>query len=282
MRRFGGNTISNLMDKLRLEEDIPLEHGLVNKAVETAQQKVEAHNFDLRKHVVEYDDVMNKQRETIYEERRASLGEDTLRGTLMTWLEREIDELVDAYFGVRGGEVDEDAFHTAAARLLPALEAQPVDVETQTRDEIAQTMKQVAEESYEAKEQELGPDVMRQLERAVVLRIIDSHWVRHLTGLDDLRGGIGLRAYGQRDPLVEYKVEAHRMFDELLRAIQHDVAHSIFHVTIAREPQRPRVQAAAMNRGGPSRQPVKAGRKLGRNDPCPCGSGKKYKFCHGR
>src|SRR5262249_27250961 len=145
-----------------------------------------------------------------------------------------------------------------------------------------ETLKEMAEESYDAKEQELGPEVMRQAERAVVLRIIDSLWVRHLTALDDLRNGIGLRAYGQRDPLVEYKVEGARMFDELLRAIQHDVAHTIFHVQLAREQPRPRMQVAAMNRGGSSGQPVKAGRKLGRNDPCPCGSGKKYKFCHGR
>src|SRR5207302_7306517 len=122
----------------------------------------------------------------------------------------------------------------------------------------------------DAKEQELGPEMMRLAERTIVLRIIDSLWVRHLTALDDLRNGIGLRAYGQRDPLVEYKVEAHRMFEELLRALQHDVAHNILHVTIAREQPRSRVQAAAMNRGGPSGQPVKAGRKLGRNDPCPC------------
>ena len=129
----------------------------------------------------------------------------------------------------------------------------------------------------------ITPELMRQAERVVVLRIIDGLWVRHLTSLDDLRQGIGLRAYGQRDPLVEYKVEAANMFDELLRAIQHDVAHTIYHVTLAQQqPARTRAaQRATTNRGGEA-TPVKAGRKIGRNDPCYCGSGKKYKFCHGR
>jgi len=283
MRRFGGTTISNLMDKLGLEEDVPLEHGLVSKSIETAQQKVESHNFDMRKHVVEYDDVMNKQREIVYADRRAILGEDTLRETLMGWVEREIDDLVDAYAGGRGEDSDIEALTEAATRLMPTVLTNPVDVEGLPADEIKEVLKQLAEESYETKEQEFGPEVMRQAERAVVLRIIDTLWVRHLTALDDLRGGIGLRAYGQRDPLVEYKVEAHRMFDELLRAIQHDVAHTIFHVSIAREQPapRPRMQMATVNRGGPA-QPVKAGRKIGRNDPCYCGSGKKYKFCCGR
>jgi len=282
MRRFGGEKISNLMDKLGLEEDVPLEHGLVSKSIETAQQKVEAHNFDLRKHVVEYDDVMNKQREIVYADRRAVLDEEARHQTIMDWVDREIDELVDAFFGGRHDEVDLEGFTEAAARLIPLVATEPIDLD-QKPDEIKETLKQMAEEAYAAKEQQLSPEIMRQAEREVVLRIIDTHWVRHLTDLDDLRNGIGLRAYGQRDPLVEYKVEAHRMFEQLLRAMQHDVAHTIFHVTIAHEPRpRPRLQAAAVNRDGGSAQPVKAGRKLGRNDPCPCGSGKKYKFCHGR
>jgi preprotein translocase subunit SecA len=282
MRRFGGTTIANLMDKLGLEEDVPLEHRLVSKSIETAQQKVEAHNFDMRKHVVEYDDVMNKHREIVYADRRAILDEEALRERVMDWVDKEIEELVSAHFGGRRDEVDDEAFMQDAVRLLPRIAADPIDLD-QSPEEITETLKEMAEEAYAAKEQELGgAEMMRHAERAVVLRIIDSLWVRHLTALDDVRNGIGLRAYGQRDPLVEYKVEGARMFDELLRSIQHDVAHTIFHVTLTREAPRPRMQVAAMNRGGPSGQPVKAGRKLGRNDPCPCGSGKKYKFCHGR
>jgi len=283
MRRFGGGTISNLMDRLGIEEDVPLEHRLVSKSIETAQGKVEAYNFDLRKHVVEYDDVMNRQREVIYADRRAVLGEDTLREMLLEWVEREIDELVTAYFPQHAGEEEIDALLQAFARLIPTVEIRPEDLENRTPVEVTELLKEHAEEAYNAKEQQLSPELMRQAERVVVIRLIDSLWVRHLTALDDLRQGIGLRAYGQRDPLVEYKVEAANMFEELLRAIQHDVAHTIYHVTLAQEQRaRPRaVQRAATNRGGEA-APVRAGRKIGRNDPCYCGSGKKYKFCHGR
>jgi len=283
MRRFGGATISNLMDRLGIDEDVPLEHRLVSRSIETAQQKVEAYNFDLRKHVVEYDDVMNRQREVIYADRRAVLGEDTLREMLLDWVESEIDELVAAHYPPNADWDDIDALLQAFARLIPSVQIQPEEIEGQPPAAVIELLKGHAEEAYNAKEEQLTPELMRQAERVVVLRIIDGLWVRHLTSLDDLRQGIGLRAYGQRDPLVEYKVEAANMFDELLRAIQHDVAHTIYHVTLAQQqPARTRAaQRATTNRGGEA-TPVKAGRKIGRNDPCYCGSGKKYKFCHGR
>jgi preprotein translocase subunit SecA len=280
MRRFMGGTIANLMEKLGIEEDVPLEHSMVTKAIENAQEKVESYNFDLRKHVVEYDDVMNRQREIIYGDRRAVLGEDTLRETLQGWVEREIEDLCAAFFTPRGMEAGWEDFAAAMERLMPMADLAPEEFEGIGQARAAEALKLYAGEAYALKEQELGPEVMRQAERVVVLRIIDSLWVRHLTALDDLRNGIGLRAYGQRDPLVEYKVEAARMFDELLRAIQHDVAHTIFHVKLTTEHPRPRPQQAVMNRG--SGQPVRAGRKIGRNDPCYCGSGRKYKFCCGR
>ncbi|MBM2809603.1 MAG: preprotein translocase, SecA subunit [Chloroflexi bacterium] len=150
-----------------------------------------------------------------------------------------------------------------------------------TPAELMEFLKSYCEDAFDEKERDLGPELMRMAERQVVIPVIDSLWVRHLTALDDLRQGIGLRAYGQRDPLVEYKVEAATMFDELLRAIQHDVAHLIYRVRLAQERPRPRAQQMATNRGG-SGQPAKVGRKIGRNDPCFCGSGKKYKLCHGR
>jgi preprotein translocase subunit SecA len=280
MRRFGGNTISNLMDRLGLDDEVPLEHTLVSKSIENAQHKVESYNFDLRKHVVEYDDVMNKQREVIYADRRKVLGEDTLHDMLWEWVEREIDDLVSAYCGPHASEEDLEQLAEAFRRLIPTAEIAIEDLQGQNASDAAEMLKNIADEAYAAKEQDLGPEIMRQAERAVVLRIIDGLWVRHLTALDDLRHGIGLRAYGQRDPLVEYKVEAARMFDELQRAIQHDVSHTIYHVTVNREPVRPRPQVMATNRE--AGQPVKASRKIGRNDPCYCGSGKKYKYCCGR
>src|SRR5207244_621839 len=145
MRRFGGEKISNLMDKLGLEEDVPLEHGLVSKSIETAQTKVEAHNFDLRKHVVEYDDVMNRQREIVYADRHAALDEEARHQTIMDWVDREIDELVDSFFGGRHDDVDLDAFTESAARLLPSVADEPVDLD-QKPDEIKETLKQMAEE----------------------------------------------------------------------------------------------------------------------------------------
>jgi preprotein translocase subunit SecA len=281
MRRFGGDTIAKLMNRLGIEEDVPLEHGLVSKSIENAQQKVESYNFDLRKHVVEYDDVMNKQREVIYGDRAAMLGEETVHDRVLEWIEQEIDELVAAFWNPREGEQDLDGLAEAFRRLIPTAPETLDGISASTPAELAEVLKQYAEEAYNAKEEELTPELMRQAEREVVLRIIDGLWVRHLTALDDLRQGIGLRAYGQRDPLVEYKVEAARMFEELLEAIRHNVALTIYHVTRAVEQPRPRPQRAVTNRGEGA-QPVKAGRKIGRNDPCYCGSGKKYKFCCGR
>jgi preprotein translocase subunit SecA len=278
MKRFGGSTISNLMDKLGFEEDMPLEHGLVSKSIQNAQEKVESYNFDMRKHVVEYDDVMNKQREAIYADRRAVLGEDTLKEMLLDWVDGEIDDLVAEYVSGRGDEQDFEGLVAAFQRMCPELALDPASFEEMPPPEIVETLKAYAEEAYEAKEQDLGPEIMRQAERVVVLRIIDSLWAQHLTALDDLRQGIGLRAYGQRDPLVEYKVEAAGMFEELLHGMQHDVAHTIFHVQLTREAPapRPRQPVPVMAGGGG------AMKKVGRNDPCPCGSGKKYKFCHGQ
>jgi preprotein translocase subunit SecA len=284
MRRFGGDRISGLMGKLGLEEDVPLEHGMVSKAIENAQQKVEAYNFDLRKHVVEYDDVMNKQREVIYEDRRAVLGEDTLKSMLLEWAEHEIDDMVGEFCPGRSEEHDLEGLAEAFEKMIPSYDVPAEDLETLTPAEIAEHLKENAEHAYDEKEQELGPEVMRQAERVVVLQIIDAHWVRHLTVLDDLRHGIGLRAYGQRDPLVEYKVEAARMFDELLHAIQHDVTHNIFKVAVTHNTPRPQPRRTMTTNEPTSQAPASKTntRKIGRNDPCYCGSGKKYKYCHGR
>ncbi|MSQ23814.1 MAG: preprotein translocase subunit SecA [Chloroflexi bacterium] len=277
MRRFAGATISNLMGKLGFEEDMPLEHRLVSRSIQNAQEKVEAYNFDMRKHVVEYDDVMNKQREAIYADRRAVLGEDTLHEMLLDWVDGEIDELVAGYLGGKSDTSDPEGLVGAFQSLCPTTQLDVEILEETPPNAIAELLKGYAEDAYADKERELGPEIMRQAERVVVLRLIDTLWAQHLTALDDLRQGIGLRAYGQRDPLVEYKVEAASMFGELLRAIQHDVAHTIYHVTLSQErrPAAARPRALSGPGGG-------TGKKVGRNDPCPCGSGKKYKYCCGQ
>ena len=285
MRRFGGQNIAGLMDRLGLEDDVPIEHGLVSKAIENAQTKVEGYHFDIRKHVVQYDDVMNKQREVIYGQRRRILSEDNLKSVVLEMVDEEVKALVDAYAaGEYGEEWDTEGLWRSLNQIFPM----PADVTAATlanvsRQELVDTAVGLAHAAYDAKEQELGDELMRRLERLVMLHVIDRLWVDHLTAIDDLREGIGLRAYGQRDPLVEYKAEAFRMFQDLLAAIKHDIVHMIYHATFQREAPRPAPQPVAASRGGsPRPEPTRVARKVGRNDPCPCGSGKKYKKCHGR
>jgi preprotein translocase subunit SecA len=313
------------MDKLGLEEDVPLEHSWVNKAIENAQTKVEAYNFDIRKHVVEYDDVMNKQREVIYADRRKVLAEENLRPMIEDWIREEIESLIASH--VAGENIDEwdfDGLETALRQMIPlpaSLTAE--ELKEQPADELVEMLAELASEAYDERERRFGPEAMRLLERTWLLRVIDDLWIQHLTeiatnvyaereerfgagpmralerwlmistidqlwiqhltAIDDVREGIGLRAYGQRDPLIEYKVEAADMFDNLLAAIHHDVVYAIFRVEIRQEPTRRPPQQMTTNReDGAARQPVRAGRKVGRNEPCPCGSGQKYKKCHGR
>ncbi len=295
MRRFGGESVARLMERLGVEEDVPIEHNLVSKAIENAQIKVEGYNFDLRKHVLEYDNVVNKQREVIYEQRRRILREPTLKPIILEMTGRELKNLVQTFAGSAYRE-DWDLKGLAAA--VGAIMPVPVNAAarwaTMNAAEIEKDLLALAEQAYAAKEAELGPELMRQAERLVMLRAVDSRWVRHLTDLDSLREGIGLRAYGQQDPLVAYKREAHEMYQQLLVAIQSDIVHSIFHTSVQRQPVRPTPPVMRTNRDGQQAAPRSApARKtaspsgaagaatpLGRNDPCWCGSGKKYKHCH--
>ncbi len=286
MRRFGGSNIASLMDRFGLEDDVPIEHGLVSKAIENAQTKVEGHNFDLRKHVVEYDNVLNKHREIIYGERRKILDRADLKENILDMIRQELNELVDNYTSAPHAEDwDFEALAMSLRAILPPSPAYaPPALQGLSREEIRELVLDFAENAYEEKEAELTPEIMRQIERLLMLQVIDRLWVEHLTAIDDLRQGIGLRAYGQRDPLVEYKAEAYNMFQGLLATIRHDVTHAIYHVNLQREQPRPQPRNLQTNRqeADDQREPVRAGRKIGRNDPCPCGSGKKYKKCHGR
>jgi preprotein translocase subunit SecA len=284
MKRFGGSSIAGLMNKLGLEEDVPLEHSWVNKAIANAQTKVEAFNFDIRKHVVEYDDVMNRQREVIYADRRKVLSQENLRPMIEEWVVEELQGLIDAYLpGEDTSAWDYDGLHGELRKLLPLPDSVTVeDLEARGGRELTEYLTDVAGEIYDRREEQFTPDLMRILERQWMIHVIDRLWIQHLTAIDDVREGINLRAYGQRDPLVEYKVEAASMFDDLLESIRHDVVYAIYHVVPRLEPVR-RAQPMRTNReeeGG--KQPVKAGKKVGRNDPCPCGSGRKFKKCHGR
>ena len=284
MRRFGGSNIAGIMDRLGLEEDIPLEHGLVSKSIENAQTKVESHNFDIRKHVVEYDDVMNTQREVIYGERTKILSSENLREVILEMVEKHFSSLVDLHLaGDHSEEWDINGLLNALRPVLPLPpDLTPDRIAGLRREEVKDALMDLAGQAYDELEGRLGSEMMRRAERWVMLAVIDSLWVQHLTSIDDLREGIGLRAFGQRDPLVEYKSEAFNMFQGLLEAIQYDVVHRIFHLRLVTEEPKP-VQNMVTNReDGGAPQPAKVGKKVGRNDPCPCGSGKKYKKCHGK
>ncbi len=311
MRRFGGASIAGLMDRLGLEEDVPLEHPWVTRAIENAQQKVEAYNFDIRKHVVEYDDVLNRQRDVIYGDRDLVLFEEDLKSKIMGWVTDTLDELVVELLPNNRLEWDIDSLRQQLERIFPnADDLFDWDEIEQMHDheELLTYLDERAEVAYVEKEQELGHEMMRKLERWWILNVMDRLWIQHLTAIDDLREGIGLRAYGQRDPLIEYKVEAARMFDELQAAVRSEIAHTIYHFQLQQQAPPPpptrhavelgpdkgddapvatngtatrRQPIARGNNGAAARQPVHVTAKVGRNDPCPCGSGKKYKRCHG-
>jgi preprotein translocase subunit SecA len=284
MRRFGGTSVASIMDKLGIDDEVPIEHPLVSRSIENSQTKVEGYNFDIRKHVVQYDDVVNKQREVIYEERRKILTIEDLKTIILDTTREEIAGLVANFTtGETSEEWDIEGLIGAYRMMVPnSLELSAI--EGRSVEEIQQTLLGAAEEAYDQKERELGIDLTRKLERVVMLRIIDRLWVDHLTALDELREGIGLRAYGQRDPLIEYKTEAYNMFQNLLGNIQRGIAHEFYYTSIrVEEPEaRRNIRTNREDADERSREPVKAGAKVGRNDPCPCGSGKKYKKCHGK
>jgi preprotein translocase subunit SecA len=290
MRRFGSERISGLMERLGMEEDVPIEHGVISKSIENAQVKVEGHNFDLRKHVVQYDDIMNKHREVIYADRRKLVMGEDIQDRVWEMVEREIEKIVDANIGDgRDLERFDEAIYEAYSGLVPMTKVTVDDIAALERDELVDMLIEDAEQGYDEVETRFGPEVMRKVERHVMLTIIDKLWVEHLTAMDELREGVGLQAYAQKDPLVVYKTQGYEYFQQLLASIQHDVAHTIFRVqpVVAQQPVRTRVidesekpHGAADGAGGNGSAPRKS-RKIGVNEPCPCGSGKKFKHCHG-
>jgi len=336
MRRFAPEWLPGMMQKLGMEDDMPLESRMVSRAIETAQTKVEGHNFDIRKHVVDYDDVMNTQRDVIYKERRKILEGAGLKENILEDVRLELTQIVDS--NTPGDEPDgwdlDSLLNEANAIVRLPDEFTHDALAAMTPDGILDAIMQFAADAYEDKEEALGSDIMRALERLVMLRTIDTLWVEHLTAMDEMRQGVGLAAYGQSDPLVVYKREAHDMWEQLKSNIRNRITRSIYHVEIAAPAQpapppavtiatQPAVAATgtdgappASSNGGPQQlagddraqravasalgvkapprnlrtnQPAEGGggttvvaaQKIGRNDPCHCGSGKKFKKCHG-
>jgi len=276
VHRFGGDRVKGFMEWAGIgEEDAPIEHSLVSKAIESAQVKVEGYHFEIRKHLVDYDDVVNKHREVVYGERKRIISDTDLKANIQSMIQDELQGLVAAHLGDE--QPDIEGLLEEVNRILPlppelnrhALsQMSPEEVETRLVD--------CAESLYEAREKEMGQENMRLLERLVMLRTLDSLWVEHLTMMEQMRQGIGLQAVGHSDPLVAYKKEGHALFQSLLANVQHDVVHHIYHVSLVKK------EAATPMTAASQREAVPAGKKVGRNDPCPCGSGKKYKRCCGK
>jgi preprotein translocase subunit SecA len=300
LRIFGSERISHIMDRLGMEEDQPIEHGLVTKAIENAQRRVEAHNFEIRKHLLEYDNVMNQQREVIYSQRREVLTGEDLKESVMEIVEEQAEGMVDLYADEKEHPEDWDlkglqdsVFQQFSFRWSP-----PSGEENGlNRNQLKELVVQKAKDIYLKKEEQLGAPMLRYLEKVIMLQAIDHHWKDHLFAIDQLKEGIGLRGYGQKDPKIEYQKEAYQMFLEMLDRIKKDTIEKLFAIQVAKEEgvkemKVERKQTFILSRGEEAAQRAggeteagkgvtvrREGKKVGRNDPCPCGSGKKYKKC---
>ena len=321
MRRFGGDKVKNIMDRFGLPEDQPIENKIISRSIESAQSKIEGFNFDIRKHVLEYDDVMNKQREVIYKRRREILEKYSLKDDVMDIIEEEIEQIVSMH--TAGHPEDwqmEDILNDfnaicptcADRKKMTEIQKSKNDInDPQKISNLIEYLKGIAKEVYGKKEQEIGPEVMRQIEKAIYLRSIDTYWMNHLDDMDYLREGIGLRGYGQRDPLVEYKKEGYILFQNLLASIRNAVVNTIFKIGVMKEEPAPQKsileeakyqgaeeqpaqfaaaeEATDEKKSVPAQQTIRNSNEVGRNDPCPCGktdptTGKpiKYKKCCGK
>ncbi len=301
LRIFGSDRIAGIMDRLGMEEGVPIEHRMVTKAIANAQKKVEAHNFEIRKHLLEYDDVMNKQRGVIYEQRRQVISSDNLREEIMGMVENLIDDMLHIYANkeVHPEEWDKKGLEEALSRQF-SLGFNPLKIDNSPdRESLRNSILEKVEEVYNKKDKEFGEALMNHVQKVVMLQVIDTHWKDHLLSMDYLKEGIGLRGYGQKDPLVEYKKEGFDIFMAMVERIKKDAVEHLFRIQITKEepprdvngilrPHRiitPRPSSMILNRGETEARSVTVQRKdkkVGRNEPCPCGSGKKYKKCCGR
>lgn len=284
MRIFGSDRISGLMDKLGMDEEMPIENKMVSKAIENAQKRVETHHFDIRKHLLEYDDVMNKQRSEIYSFRKEILKGQNLTDRIIDMLEDVIDELLSIYCPEEKHFDDWDIKGLRDA-LYGVFSLAP-DISPMNLDALRETLLSVMKGAYETKEAEIGSEVMRYLEKVVMLQVIDTQWKDHLLGMDHLKEGIGLRGYGQKDPLVEYKKEAFDVFADMTSRLSTEIVSRLYKIQVQKQEavikEPVRQMKLNYNRGADSSaHTARHGRKIGRNDPCPCGSGKKYKKCCG-
>ncbi len=299
MRIFGADRMRGIMNRLGMEEGVPIEHGMVSRAIENAQKKVEAHNFDIRKHLLEYDDVMNKQREVVYAQRRDALAGDKLKDDVLEMAAQLAEETVERFADKQAMASEWDLAGLAESlrgRFNLRLEFTPEELEAITAEDIEEKVVKLVNDSYADKQERLGEELLRQLEKIIMLQTIDVLWKDHLLNMDHLKEGIGLRGYGQKNPLHEYQREGYEMFQEMSDRISEDVVGKLFTVEVDQEQSaaeleemeaRQAPRQMMLSRGdGEGPEPVvtvrRDGDKVGRNAPCPCGSGKKYKRCHGK
>ena len=292
MRLFAAGRVMGMMDSLGLDEDTPIDAKILSGAVENAQKTVESRNFQTRKHVLEYDDVMNVQREVIYAQRQKVLDGEDLKDSIRTMLQNVVSTTVTTALADAGGVVTEDSLHLLASLFegiycaKGTLEGRKEELLGKDSKETAEILEQIAENTYQAKENAYGEKLMRELERVIMLRVVDEYWMDNIDAMDDLKQGIGLRAYGQHDPVIAYKEEGYQMFQAMIAAIREETIRRLFLVQvrpqqeIKREKVAKETGTAAATESAVKKVPVRnASKKVGPNDPCPCGSGKKYKKC---
>ncbi len=290
MKIFGGDMITSVYNTLKADENMPIEMGMISKAVENAQKRVEGRHFSIRKHVLQYDDVMNTQREIIYKQRKEVLDGENLKDQIQKMMHSVVEEVVTTHETEEG--VDKEGLRTEAKAILN-IELEDINNNPQ---ELIEEISNKVIESYDAKEKEIGEKELRELERVVMLKVVDQKWMDHIDSMDELKDGIGLRAYGQKDPVALYKIEGFDMFEQMTNDIKIDVVKILTHIKGIQNTERKqtvKITGEGLKQEGTPTIPNKSqhapntpiknqGPQVGRNDPCPCGSGKKYKNCCGK
>ena len=294
MRIFAADRIANLMDRVGMEEDQPIEHSLITRAIENAQKKVEAQNFNIRKQLIEYDDVMNQQREIIYQQRRQALEEENLKPVILDMIEDIVDDLVESHTDEETPAEEWDLRGLEQAFLKQfslSLTLSNETTEDLTPEGIREFLLEKARDGYLQKEKQWGPEITRDMERLITLQTVDHKWRENLLAMDHLKEGIGLRGYAQQDPLIAYKREGLEMFQEMIETIKSEIIQMLYRIQVATQEETEQLEEAQQqpmffshgdSAAGSKQKPVKKANKIGRNQPCPCGSGKKYKKCCGR
>ena len=296
MKIFGGDAITKVYNTLGADENMPIDSRIISRAVENAQKKVEGRNFSIRKNVLKYDDVMNAQREIIYKQRRQVLDGENIHDSIVNMIEAVADSIVGMFIEGEEQQLNVESLNTEIINIFGIDMLDYIKENKNDISKISEELKKKAMEIYAQKEEEIGSDQMRELERVVMLKVVDEKWMNHIDSMDELKNGIGLRAYGQKDPVVQYRLEGFDMFDEMISDIKVDVTKILMHIRQQGEAKRQetvKITGAALEAihsvdGGSKigtdvdRTVRNEGPKVGRNDPCPCGSGKKYKNCCGK